>query len=184
MLRAQFRDERELGDAMAEALLLCQEATARRPGEPWAEWLARRARQRGRILLSRRDGARLVVNASPGPGSRHLLDADLAVLVDCGFTPAQALRGVMAVCHYVNGFAMKEQAEVRRQTDDPSYAEDPPPGQLLDLFTATPILAAAICQVGDPRGPEEFDYGLKLLLDGMAAALERAEPAYSFPAPV
>lgn len=168
LLHSWFRDERGLREEMAEALLLAQGATGLGVGESWRDWLARRARQRGRILLSRRDGARLVAAARPGMAVRQLLDADLAILVDCGFTPAQALRLILAVDDYVNGFVLTEQSKHSARADD-SSSPAARRHELTGLFVDTPVLAVAICQVGDPRDAQGFEHGLRLLLDGVDA---------------
>lgn len=79
------------------------------------EWVARRACERRRLLLSRRDDARLVVGTSPGPAIARMFDTELRVLTNFGFAPVQALRAIISIGHYVTGFAMEEQAEQQQR---------------------------------------------------------------------
>jgi TetR/AcrR family tetracycline transcriptional repressor len=129
------------------------------PGQTWDEWLAAGMRAWRRAMLAHRDGARLAAGNRPVPESWPGIEQRLSVLVDAGFDPADAVRAVLVLGHYVSGFVLDEQHDSER-TDDAPADIDP------ETF---PILAA-----GGPAAADRdtlFDYGLRNMLDGMRARL-------------
>jgi TetR/AcrR family tetracycline transcriptional repressor len=161
-----FRNKQELLDELARAVQAQQDLGPPHDGEPWREWLGRRARERRRVLLSHRDGARLVAGTSAGPDVAVAFDRELEAMVLQGFTAVRAMRAITALGAFVTGFVLEEQARGARaeQREAPS-----------DAATRTPTLVAAISQGGSPDGPAAFDDGLTLLLDGIAAGRRSAE---------
>ncbi|WP_017595946.1 TetR/AcrR family transcriptional regulator C-terminal domain-containing protein [Nocardiopsis potens] len=160
-----FRSKQELLDEMARAVQERQDFGPPREGEHWRDWLARRARERREVLLSHRDGARLVAGTSAGPEIVAAFDREPAALVEQGFTPLQAMRAITALGAFVSGFVLEEQARLDRdRTPDPGPAE------------AAPVLAAAIGEGGSPDGPAAFEDGLAYLLHGIGAALTTDAP--------
>lgn len=157
-----FRNKQELLDEMARYIQARQDLGPPREGEKWRDWLARRARERRDILLSHRDGARLIAGTSPGPDIAAAFDRELHALVLQGFTPVQAMRAVIALGSYTTGFVLEEQARHER--------DERPPGDL-DQAKETPTLLAAIRDGGPPDGPAAFEDGLALLLGGIEAGL-------------
>jgi TetR/AcrR family tetracycline transcriptional repressor len=158
-----FRNKQELLDEMAASLLLAAGMGGPRADESWREWLHRRAHTYRRSLLGHRDGGRLVIGADPGAMVAEHFDHELAALVERGFTPLLALRGITAVVHYTTGFVLLEQA--RR----PVVRADP-----TQVAADMPTLAAALAAGGaDPDAP--FDQSLALVLDGIAARLDRPD---------
>jgi AcrR family transcriptional regulator len=137
------RNKQELLDGMAETIQLANGMGPPRDGESWQDWLARRARERRRSLLAHRDGARIVANARLSPTVARMFDEELTAMVGRGFTPVLALRTIMAVAHYV---------------------------ELLD-GGASATLAVAIREGGSPFGEQAFEHGLRMLIDGTAAAV-------------
>ena len=90
-------------------------------------------------------------------------------MVGCGFTPALALRTIMAIAHYVNGFVLQEQTERQEDTQ-------PPAGELAAM--AEPLdggdwsnLLVAIREGGSLPGEDAFEHGLQALIDGTTTAL-------------
>ncbi|MFW5417758.1 TetR/AcrR family transcriptional regulator C-terminal domain-containing protein [Nocardiopsis sp. CNT-189] len=160
-----FRSKQELLDEMAGAVQERQDLGPPREGEHWRDWLARRARERRRVLLSHRDGARLVAGSSAGPEAVAAFERELAALAERGFTPLQAMRAITALGAFVSGFVLEEQARLGR-------GHPPGPGRA----EASPVLAAAIGEGGSPDGPEAFEDGLAYLLDGIGAALSAGAP--------
>jgi TetR/AcrR family tetracycline transcriptional repressor len=148
-----FRGKQELLDEMAATLLLDAGMGGPRAGEPWRDWLARRAHAYRRSLLAHRDGARLMIGADPGPTVVEQLDGELAALVERGFPASLGLRAIATVSHYTTGFVLQEQAS--------RTGELPAPERI-------PTLLAAL---GEPGG--SFDGGLTLVLDGIAVAFEK-----------
>ncbi|MEW9531774.1 TetR/AcrR family transcriptional regulator C-terminal domain-containing protein [Microbispora sp. NPDC049125] len=183
-----FPNKQALLDEMAQVLQARQDFGPPHPGESWQLWLTRRGRERRRILLSHRDGARLVAGTRPGPDLLLRFEAELAALVANGFTAAQALRAIGTLSRYVNGFVLDEQALPRRRAEPDEPADKQPVSdQPADVFQATPTLAAAIRDSGD--SDETFEDGLRILIDGIAAGLKRRQdgtgqdPASAAPGP-
>lgn len=156
-----FRGKQELLDEMSATIQLAQDFSGPRANETWADWLLRRAHEHRRLLLAHRDGARLVTSTSPGPTVIAQVERELAVLVEAGFSPVAALRSVMTIGHFVTGFVLAEQA-------DHHDAGDGPPQGAAELLAANPTFAAAIAAGGDPQSEAAFEYGVRLILDGIA----------------
>ncbi|MGI5241780.1 TetR/AcrR family transcriptional regulator C-terminal domain-containing protein [Dactylosporangium sp. CA-139066] len=156
-----FPSKRALLDEMAQMLQSRQDFGPPHEGESWQQWLARRGRDRRRVLLSCRDAARLVAGTRAGPALIEKFEAELHALVTAGFTPGQALHAVGTITRYVNGFVLDEQAMASHAAE----GAQPPAGA--DFFRATPTLAAAIREAGDSDAA--FDEGLQVLIAGIAA---------------
>lgn len=168
-----FRSKQELLDMVAQLLQSRQDLGPPHEGEPWREWLARRARERRRLLLSHRDGARLVAGTRPGSAVVTALDSELQALVDRGFTPVRAVHAIVSLGHYVTGFVLEEQAERQRYAATGETApEQMTEPQRDELLKATPILAAALRDGGELGGEEAFEVGLRMLIDGIAVGLD------------
>lgn len=157
-----FRSKQELVDEMARAIQLEHELGPPREDETWRDWLGRRARERRQVLLSHRDGARLVAGASPGVEIAVEFDRELAALVERGFTPVGAMRAIATLGAFITGFVLEEQSRIARDSE-PDVPDD--------LIAQTPTLMAAIAQGGSPDGQAAFEAGLALLLDGIGASL-------------
>jgi TetR/AcrR family tetracycline transcriptional repressor len=166
------RGKQELLDGMADEIIRGAGMGPPRDGEPWQEWLGRRARAYRRSVLAHRDGARIVANALVlNPATLRMFDEELTAMVGCGFTPVLALRTIAAINHYVNGSVLQEQTERQETAERP---EDP----LADLAAlldggSTATLVVAIRTGGGLSGDEAFEHGLRTLIDGTAAALAR-----------
>src|SRR5512132_2290451 len=156
-------------DALADALTVAAGMGPPHPGESWQHWLARRARAYRRSLLAHRDGARIVANARMSPATLGMLDEELTAMVGCGFTPALALRTIMAMAHYVNGFVLQEQTE-RQEDTQPPAGEPAAMAELLDGGDWSTLLVA-IREGGSPLGEDAFEHGLQALIDGTTTAL-------------
>lgn len=168
-----LRNKQELLDGMADAITLGVGMGGPRDGETWPTWLARRGHNRRQSLLAHRDGARLVADARLGPATLRLFDEELAAMVGCGFTPVLAVRTIGAVAHYVSGFVLQEQT--RRE---PYAASVPDAITTLEGVLAggrSAALVAAIRDGGNPLSTDAFDHGLRMLIDGAAAALARMD---------
>ncbi|WP_433721647.1 TetR/AcrR family transcriptional regulator C-terminal domain-containing protein [Actinoplanes sp. CA-051413] len=155
-----IRTKQELLDGMANAIIVRAGMGPPRPGEPWQEWLARRARSYRASLLASRDGARVVSGAVRGGDSVRHFEQELAAMVERGFTPVQALRTITALSHYINGHVLQEQAVASTMAER---------GEHPDL-SELPTLAAAL-RSGSPIGDEVFEYGLATLIKGTESVL-------------
>jgi TetR/AcrR family tetracycline transcriptional repressor len=164
-----LHNKRELLDAMADAITLAAGMGPPRQGESWQHWLTRRARAYRRSLLAHRDGARIVANARMSPTTLRMLDEELTAMVDRGFTPVLALRTIMAIAHYVNGFVLQEQTE-RQEDTQPPADELAAMTERLDGGSSATLLVA-IREGGSPLGEDAFEHGLQALIDGTTTAL-------------
>lgn len=157
-----FRDKAELLDLMAQEMLRPDVHTAVRSGEDWREWVADGARRRRRALLSRRDGARLVVGTRPGPEIAARTESDLGVLREAGFDAVGGFRLLVAVGHYVTGFVIEEQGAARRHA-----ALTGPVPDVAEIVAMTPLLVGALVDGGPPESDEAFEHGLTALIAGL-----------------
>jgi TetR/AcrR family tetracycline transcriptional repressor len=164
-----LRSKQELLDGMADAITVAAGMGPPRADESWQHWLTRRARAYRRSLLAHRDGARIVANARMSPATLRMLDEELTAMVDRGFTPALALRTIMAIAHYVNGFVLQEQTE-RQEDTQPPAGELAAMAELLDGGDWSTLLVA-IREGGSPLGEDAFEHGLQALIDGTTTAL-------------
>lgn len=169
-----FKNKHALLDEMARLLL-----TSQSPGNPdqaqgWDTWLVRFATDRRKTLLSRRDGARLVVGSRGTEETLTQLDTAIAALIEQGFTAVQALRGLMAINAFVLGFVQEEQADAQRHADTgETRPEDMLVEQREQLLRGTPALAEAIGAGGDPGGTAAFEDGLAMIVAGLGQALRQ-----------
>lgn len=169
-----FKNKQELLDEMANQLQSKQDLGPPREDETWREWLARRTRERRAVLLSHRDGARLVASSRPSPGLVAAFESELEALTKFGFTPKLAMRTITSLGHFVSGFVLEEQDEQQRYADT---KETPPQALTTDqraaFLQSTPTLAAALQDSGEMAGDQGFEEGLGFIIDGVTAALDR-----------
>ncbi|GAA1990600.1 TetR/AcrR family transcriptional regulator C-terminal domain-containing protein [Catenulispora subtropica] len=158
-----FANKQELLDQMAATLVEgpLADLVRPRPGQSWDAWLAARARAFRTAVLATRDGARLVAASRPTTDRRPEAEAMVATLTAAGFAPADALRALTAVKHYIVGAVQEEQdyAEGRavwpREADPDRYADYPELNEAMAPQTTETLEA-------------QFEYGLRALLRGLA----------------
>lgn len=154
------KTKQELLDGMASAIIVSAGMGPPRDGESWQEWIRRRANAYRASLLSHRDGARLIVSARRAPQAVAGFEAELAAMVGLGFTPELALRTIMTVGDYANGFVLQEQVRI-----------GPPGDEEVAMLATMPTLLAAF-ESGGYRVPDEaFGHGLTVLIKGTEAVL-------------
>jgi AcrR family transcriptional regulator len=112
----------------------------------------------------------LVATASaPGPNLLRWMDSALRVLEGTGLTEAERMAVVESVDAYVRG-----QAKLSLDTREPSAAEvrgrDAVLGELVD-FEPYPALVATLRAGVSPYAADQFEFGLRLLLDGVEALI-------------
>jgi TetR/AcrR family transcriptional regulator, tetracycline repressor protein len=164
-----FRNKQELLDEMSR-LLLEPDMGGPHQGESWQQWLTRRAHTYRRMLLSHRDGARLIASAHPGMTIARKFEAELQLLIGYGFTPAQALHTISTLSFYTTGFVLEEQASLQRQARTT-------PEDLATLAAEAPTVMAAVRESGAPTSDHAFAYGLRLIIHGTTAALADSHPS-------
>ena len=142
-------------------------------GRRWQDWLTGVARTYRTLLLSHRDGARLVASTRPLPDSLPLLDGCIAAFQQAsGCGPGQALRCLTTLIAFVRGFVLDEEAELRRAQEQPEPQTHQGTKRAAPR-TPQPVshLDAAMHDIGSPNGEGTFEYGLRLIVDGIHAAL-------------
>lgn len=170
-------NKRELLDLIAERIT--EEAYGPRGPIPadqaWWEWMHERGLALRAALLAHRDAALVVAGNRPSPATLPAVEAQLASLVEVGFSPRQALLALRSLASYVVGDVLDEQYSRRRAEESQRSC---PPGadagraEALHRFLGerAPTLAAAMRRPGE--SPESrFEFGLRALVAGMQAGL-------------
>ncbi|HVY92670.1 MAG TPA: TetR/AcrR family transcriptional regulator C-terminal domain-containing protein [Bryobacteraceae bacterium] len=165
-----FRDKQELLDEMATVVLrrLAGEIHARRKMR-WDGWAMYYGRTLRRVLMSYRDGARMVSGTRmTDPAIYASMEAAIRRLTDEGFSPYVAVMGLSSVYCYVVGFVIEEQAVFL------------PGGEMEDTYKpevrATRVDAKEMpmaAKAGDflfTKFDRRFNDGLKLIVDGLRQA--------------
>jgi len=165
-----FRNKQQLLDEMSDAIQSSDEHGPPRDDEAWQDWLTSRARQRRKLLLAHRDGARLVASTRAGITILRKFDEELTAMTARGFSPLAAVRAITTVSHYITGFVLEEQAERQRHTQTPLGETDAEEHAALGSHSP---LTAAIRDGGDLQGDAAFEDGLRILVAGISATFER-----------
>ncbi|MEY9928733.1 TetR/AcrR family tetracycline transcriptional repressor [Catenulispora sp. GP43] len=164
-----FKNKQELLDHMLVAMGT-EELRVPRAGQAWDDWLVERTRILYQGLNKHRDGARLAARTRPTEDLYPRLEAMLDVLAGAGFTPQEALRGLLAISSYVTGSALEREG-ARGRVADAELAELAP-GGMPDL-SQYPNLTAAAEAAPDPDAI--FEYGLRAIVAGLRAELEQRQ---------
>ncbi|MEU1876652.1 TetR/AcrR family transcriptional regulator C-terminal domain-containing protein [Streptosporangium sp. NPDC020072] len=142
-------------------------------GTPWDEWLADRFRLLRRTMLCYRDGARMMAGTHvTDPAIFRTTELALRTLGDAGFPLDVAARSLPTLLHYTIGFTIEEQARTGE-----AYGEAGNPYQE-GLLAASldpgrfPLTLRALHHLFDDDGDASFEYGLRIILDGMRALLK------------
>jgi TetR/AcrR family tetracycline transcriptional repressor len=116
-----IEDKQELIDLMAKAIVEEALADDHGPadGEGWESWLTEVAVRLRRVMLSRRDGARVVAgaylfrtNAITGT-----METAIRVMEEGGYSRDMALHGAITVLRYTMGIALDDQAEPNKRAE-------------------------------------------------------------------
>jgi TetR/AcrR family tetracycline transcriptional repressor len=162
-----FRNKQEIVDGMAVRMLAEAEVELGRSTR-WDEWLSSAARAFRRMMLSHRDGARVVASADlSGSAITERHDVTLRLLLDAGFDEVDALVGVIAVFDYTLGATFEQQADPVR--DAPRKRTKPPK-------RAPPSAFASALRALSDRGLDSeavFEGGLRLLIRGLEAQAKK-----------
>lgn len=149
----------ELLNQVADRIVLQGRMGPPNDGEPWEEWLVRRARGYRDALLAHRDAARIVGGATQLSQSLPEFEHELAALVSVGFTPRHALQLVTTASHFTLGHVLQIQGGATRDRSTPAP----------DL-TDQPTLRDALHGAGG--SDEAFTAGLRIILAGAAPLLD------------
>jgi TetR/AcrR family transcriptional regulator, tetracycline repressor protein len=173
--------KRALLDLMAEELVREQRADLMdepAPGQPWWEWLEARSQSLFDALVETRDAPAVLAGNRPSAESLPGLEKVLKTLVTVGIDPADAQQTLFAIGAYVIGSATEWQAEATRAAERPAG----------DAHLATelrsgdyPHLSAAVAGMLRLSHRATFEYGLRLIIDGLRLryASESLDPVRS-----
>lgn len=161
------KNKQELLDVMAATILAdaADGLEAPRAGVTWQSWLAELARQLRGAMLRHRDGARIFAGSNLSePALFRTTELALRTLQDADFPVRQAARAVATLTHYTVGFTIEEQAHAVTTTTATK-------GHALVDARRFPLTAQAYANddLFDPDTDACFEYGLELILAGMAA---------------
>jgi TetR/AcrR family tetracycline transcriptional repressor len=171
-LYRHFANKRELLDHMAQAI--AEECVVELDTPEWDLALVAYARARRKGLLAHRDGAKVASGNRPVAAVFPTVEAAIEQLVAAGFTALESMRSMVAIDTYVTGFVTEEQAEQRRNSEEGwTEEQDQAAYAALAADGRFPLMAAALREGGDPNGPDTFEHGLAMLIDGMRAILGR-----------
>lgn len=155
--------KRALLDHVAEHLMEhCRTEFDERPtpGQPWWEWLERRARTMFDVMVGVRDAPQVMAGNRPTVDQLSHIDGVLGELVAVGFPVDEALNVLFVLGGYVGGMALEYQAEkARADVDDAEFRD------AVADSTKYPHLSA----VSQPEHMHTVDYGLDLLIRGIRA---------------
>lgn len=168
-----FQNKQALLDHMA-AFIALEEGPLLPPSgrTPWDQWLASYARSLRSAYTRHRDGALLAASTQPPPSQWQDIEGRLRVLGNAGLSPADAMRSLVAIENYVTGFTLEEQLRASTEDTGPlTYAQW---GEARARLSGFPRLAEAMREVGDPQGPEAFEDGLQVVLDGVRSRITGA----------
>ncbi|WP_049654975.1 TetR/AcrR family transcriptional regulator C-terminal domain-containing protein [Kitasatospora sp. MY 5-36] len=171
-----FKNKRELLDLMAEAMLAEALPPDREPDPAhWPEWIAADARAKRGALLAYRDGARVHAGTLPSEDELPAVEAQLAALCGAGLRPRTALRLLLTVDRYIMGWVTEEQAW-RQDTAD----RDRPPFPD-EALRELPLLREAVDVLRMTDHDADFEYGLRVLIEGFRAEIAREAGAEGAP---
>ncbi|NSC19760.1 TetR/AcrR family transcriptional regulator [Streptomyces albus subsp. chlorinus] len=163
-----FATKQDLLTAMAERMVGgVAEAAGPAEDSDWSERAARLARALRAALLAHRDGARVYAGThSTGPNTLGFADSLTGVLREAGFSDAEAARALYAVANFTVGHTLEEQAALQPENNGSADA-----GNLHEAATAGayPHLAATLPTLTSTDFTAHFEFGLRLLLDGLRA---------------
>lgn len=160
------RNKDDLLDAMIEAVL--GEIALPRKGEDWRAAMRARAHDMRTMFIAHPWAPELIMaRKHVGANTIMLFDAALACLCGAGFSPAEADHIINAVDSQIYGFHMLERAFPVRQED---FAETARAHLHLIDAERFPHMLALSQAVAEGRydGVHRMDFGLDLLLDGVA----------------
>ncbi|MFD9129139.1 TetR/AcrR family transcriptional regulator [Kitasatospora sp. NPDC059571] len=136
------------------------------PGPDWRAATEAGARAYHRVLNAHRALAPLLTRGQLlGPNALRAREQGLRVLIEAGWEPALAVRIYLTVTHFVVGACVLDSGGAARTAEQRAA--------MADLFAALPagrhpLVSAHAALLGEPDGDEEFDFGLRCLLDGIA----------------
>jgi AcrR family transcriptional regulator len=156
-------------DAMIAAMLEAVAAEMPRPA-PGPDWKAqlRRAMIGGFRVMQAHPWVVPIWNTRiPGPSRLALMESMLATLMSAGLSAQRADHGFHALSTHLQGFALQEQAFTLPAGDPAAMVEDFK--RSLDPQRHASVIAHVEWHQTNPQ-PQEFEFVLDLILDGLESA--------------
>src|SRR4051794_2800912 len=165
------RGKGEILDGLVDVVAAEMDAPA--PGGHWRDVIGTWAHNTRAVLLQHPWAVSLMASrTTPGPATLGLLEAGIRAFRDGGFSVPLAAHAVSAVDSYVHGFVLQEvnlpfrdESELAAMTG--AIMAEFPTADFPYLFELT---VEHVLQPGYTYG-NEFDVGLEVVLDGIAARL-------------
>jgi AcrR family transcriptional regulator len=105
-----------------------------------------------------------------GPNARRGIEHNLALFLEAGFAPHDALAAYLVLLDYVLGCVMFDSAQLRRHGGDSNFNRDLPAAD----YPATNKVRDAVATV---TSEATFAHGLRSFIDGLEIARDRRQPA-------
>jgi TetR/AcrR family tetracycline transcriptional repressor len=186
-----FEGKRDLMDDVAQAILVEGGVdTIELPASAgdWKEWLGQSAHTLRKALVAHRDGGRIVAGASfhRAKALAGFALKSTKALKDAGFGTVEASLAAATVVDYVWGFVIEEQ---EGRGPEPSTTRKArasvtpgPAGESIDeaVDVESPLASLfreAMKGLSRLSGDQLFDWGLQVILDGVASAMKRGRRA-------
>ena len=164
-----FRDKEALLDAMVDAALAGYDAPAPHTGAALER--LRRMCIDFRAALAAHPGLALRVSTTRptlGPHTISLTEACLGLLHELGLGPQESSRAFLMVIRFITGVVAAEERVRAEGSDEAAWREELRAGYASVSPDQHPNVAAMASEVGSLGFQTEFEYGLDLLLDGLA----------------
>jgi TetR/AcrR family transcriptional regulator, tetracycline repressor protein len=169
-------DKNELLALIADAI--CAEIAEPEPARAWRQQLETLGRRVRRVLISHRDGARVLAATPPvGPNRLRLIERVLQVLLSAGFSPAEAADASFVLNSFVVGFVLDETlgepqgaaAAKRMREQARRWFKSLPPHQY-------PTLVSLADELVETTPDRRFEFGVRSMMDGLELRLRRKKP--------
>ena len=165
------KNKSELLDGMLDVVY--SEFETPKAGDEWRQALQDRAVSTRAVLAKHPWAISIKARTSPGPATLGHLDSVIGCLTAAGFSMPMVGHAMSLVDSYVQGFAQQEATLPLDSTGDIGAATEDIIAQQESMAESFPNLAdmaaSLILKPGYAYG-NEFDFGLNLVLDGIAAA--------------
>ncbi|MFI6505652.1 TetR/AcrR family transcriptional regulator C-terminal domain-containing protein [Nonomuraea typhae] len=150
--------------------------------DDWRPQLRAYALEAHRVLTRHNDISKTALAGVPtGPNALRVGEYMMRLLISAGMPPLDASFSVDRLSLYIAGDAYEGSqhfAKMRAQgLDDPEAYIQGFVGQIRDYYQSLPrdqfpTITAHIAELTDPDGEARFEYGLDLILEGMAARMK------------
>ncbi len=165
------KNKSDLLDGMLDVVY--SEFATPKAGDEWRAAMQARAVSTRAVLAKHPWAISIKARTSPGPATLGHLDSVIGCLIAAGFSMRMVGHAMSVLDSYTQGFAQQEASLPLDQSGDIGAATEDIMAQQASMAEAFPNLAdmavSLILKPGYAYG-NEFDFGLKLLLDGIEAA--------------